>query len=535
MAYKLKSATEAPQRTPYQFVLFVFLCVLAGWTLLRVVLIFRFVPPPYLTPEIGQLLVSGLAGDFLAALVLILPVVGWFLIVPQRWYIERWQRFLFWLFASVVAVIHVTLLAAEYFFLSEFQKRFDGAMIQLALNPAQANELLPKTLKWWLLAGAAVAALYVIIAKRRYASMWLTTSSPFKRIGWVLLVVILAGAMAYLIDFKTPLYPQNRILNEISGNSLVSLARAIQDRGTAADALLVRAKVELQPDPAYAVTGTIRKHKAFSSKLVDSRHVHVWLPPSYETETDRRYPVIYANDGQNQFDPRLAFIGVDWALDETMTRLIAEGKTREAIIVAVWNTPKRVQEYVPQKAVLSAVATPREAAMRKLAKESNFSLEDQSWRLSNDYLKFLVHELKPFIDAEYRTLANRDNTFIMGSSAGAMISLYAVSEHPDVFGGAACVSTHWPLADGVLVEYFKDKLPDPATHRLYFDFGTETLDKNYEPYQLKMDAALEARGYHYGANWLTCKFRGAEHSEKAWRKRVHVPLEFLLRKSDPTK
>jgi predicted alpha/beta superfamily hydrolase len=118
----------------------------------------------------------------------------------------------------------------------------------------------------------------------------------------------------------------------------------------------------------------------------------------------------------------------------------------------------------------------------------------------------------------------------MGSSAGAMISLYAISEHPDVFGGAACLSTHWPLGDGVLVEYFKDKLPDPATHRIYFDFGTETLDKNYEPYQLKMDAAMEHRGYRDGTNWITCKFKGAEHSEKAWRRRVHIPLEFLLGK-----
>src|SRR6187549_3723940 len=127
MAYKLKSTADAPQRTPYQFVVFVFLSVLAGWTLLRAVLILRYVPPPHFTPEIGQLLVCGLAGDFLAALILILPVVGWFLIVPQRWYIERWQRFFFWCFASLVAVIHVTLLAAEYYFFSEFQKRFDGA------------------------------------------------------------------------------------------------------------------------------------------------------------------------------------------------------------------------------------------------------------------------------------------------------------------------------------------------------------------------------------------------------------------------
>lgn len=281
-------------------------------------------------------------------------------------------------------------------------------------------------------------------------------------------------------------------------------------------------------DPPLGVTGTVRKHDGFTSRFVGPRNVHVWLPPSYESEPKRRYPVIYAMDGQNQFDPKLSFIGVDWALDETMTRLIAERKVREAMVVAVWNTPKRAPEYVPQKALLSALGTPGKAALRDGAKRIGFELDKEDWRLSDAYLKFLVQELKPFVDQEYRTRTNRNDTFIMGSSAGAMISLYAVSEYPEVFGGAACLSTHWPLGDRILIEYFKDRLPDSATHRIYFDFGTATLDHNYGPYQLKMDAAMEKRGYRSDTNWLTRKFEGDEHSEKAWRKRVHVPLEFLL-------
>ena len=240
-------------------------------------------------------------------------------------------------------------------------------------------------------------------------------------------------------------------------------------------------------------------------------------------------------DGQNQFDPKLSFIGVDWALDETMTRLIAEEKVREAIVVAVWNTPKRVQEYVPQKALLAMVGTPREGSTRDAVGKFGINLDKEDWRLSDAYLKFLVQELKPFIDKEYRTRTNRGDTFIMGSSAGAFISLYAISEYPDVFGGAACMSTHWPLADGALIDYFKDKLPEPATHKIYFDFGTETLDKGYEPYQLRMDAVMEKRGYRSGVNWLTRKFEGDEHSEKAWRRRVHIPLEFLLGRPEKAK
>jgi predicted NAD-dependent protein-ADP-ribosyltransferase YbiA (DUF1768 family) len=118
----------------------------------------------------------------------------------------------------------------------------------------------------------------------------------------------------------------------------------------------------------------------------------------------------------------------------------------------------------------------------------------------------------------------------MGSSAGALISLYAISEYPQVFGGAGSVSGHYPLGEGMLVDAFRCKLPDPRCHKLYFDFGTETLDKSYEPYQWQLDAAVAARGYTRGCNWLTCRFAGAEHSERAWRARVDIPLEFFLRK-----
>src|SRR5688572_9511988 len=110
MAYKLNLPADAPQRTPYQFARFLFLSILVGWTTLRALLIYRFVPPPHFTVELGLLLLRGLPRDILLALILIAPVVGWFLIAPQRWYIERRQRSLFWFFASLVVLIHVILL-----------------------------------------------------------------------------------------------------------------------------------------------------------------------------------------------------------------------------------------------------------------------------------------------------------------------------------------------------------------------------------------------------------------------------------------
>lgn len=267
------------------------------------------------------------------------------------------------------------------------------------------------------------------------------------------------------------------------------------------------------------VTGNLKRHERFTSKYVDPRNVDVWLPPGYEQNKSKRFPVVYMQDGQNLFDPKLSHIGVDWGIDETMTRLIGEGKIRQAIVVGVWNTPKRFAEYTPQKPVVNSV--------RAL---NDISETRRELIVSDNYLNFLIRELKPFIDSTYRTRPDRKNTFIMGSSAGALISAYAMAEYPNVFGGAAAISTHWPIGDGVVIDYLKTHLPDPGTHKFYFDFGTETLDKGYEPYQRRMDEVMRKAGYKEGRNWITRKFAGAEHSERAWRKRVDVPLTFFLHK-----
>jgi len=248
--------------------------------------------------------------------------------------------------------------------------------------------------------------------------------------------------------------------------------------------------------------------------------VDVWLPPSYfEAEAkSRRYPVLYVHDGQNVFDPASSFIGVDWAIDETMTQLIAEKKVPEAIVVAVWNTPKRLSEYMPQKAIERTTEAELDNMFKPVRQKP----------LGDAYLKYLVTELKPAIDARYRTLSDRAHTSIMGSSMGGLISLYAICEYPDVFGGAACLSTAWTVAGGVTARDIEKALPDPKSHRIYFDFGTETTDGKYEPLQQQVDAQMKAAGYVEGTNWVTKSFPGEPHSERAWRKRVDIPLQFLL-------
>lgn len=274
------------------------------------------------------------------------------------------------------------------------------------------------------------------------------------------------------------------------------------------------------PAAPAGVTGVVRRHERFRSAFVDARNVDVWLPPGYGRGGSRRYPVVYMHDGQMLFDAAATWNRQEWGVDETMTRLVGEGRLREALVVGIWNTPKRFSEYMPRKAVAGDVRIGVRGIPDVRA--------DQI--VSDDYLKFIVNELKPFVDATYRTRPDRKNTFIMGSSMGGLISAYAVSEYPNVFGGAGCISTHWPAGDGAVIDYLSKHLPDPRTHKFYFDYGTETLDAGYEPYQRKMDAVMRSAGYREGRNWVTRKFAGAEHSERAWAARVDVPLLFFLRK-----
>lgn len=268
------------------------------------------------------------------------------------------------------------------------------------------------------------------------------------------------------------------------------------------------------------ITGTLLRYESMPSRQVTPRNVDVWLPPDYDGDNGRRYPVLYMHDGQNLFDPATSYGGVDWGVDETMTRLIENGEIRPAIVVGIWNSPRRREEYMPQRAVRNRVRFNVPGSEDKAAADI----------ISDRYLAFLVDELKPFIDMHFRTMTGRQDTYVMGSSMGGLVSQYAMSRYPHVYGGAGCVSTHWPAGDGIALDDFAAYLPDPATHRYYFDYGTATLDADYEPYQRRADDILRQAGYVEGDNWITLRFEGAEHSEKAWRLRVDRPLVFLIGK-----
>ncbi|MEA3081852.1 MAG: uncharacterized protein QOD54_1520 [Sphingomonadales bacterium] len=284
----------------------------------------------------------------------------------------------------------------------------------------------------------------------------------------------------------------------------------------------------------HVSAGTIVDLGVLKSKYADPRRVVVWLPPNYSARGPK-YAVLYMHDGQNLFDKATAGYGMEWEIDEHLSQLIADKKVRPTIVVGIWNTPKRLQEYVPSKA-FSGLPNDYRAKVRALYGGDP---------LSDGYLKFIVRELRPMIDKRFNVKTDRANTAIMGSSMGSLISLYAIDEYPRIFGAAGMMSTHWPLfikPDGQSVSqdeyevvssaferYLAQALPDPRTHRLYFDYGSETLDAIYKQYQDRVDRVVAKRGYRQGANWLTKSFPGQKHNEISWASRVDIPLQFLLR------
>ncbi|MFM7773597.1 MAG: alpha/beta hydrolase [Candidatus Kapaibacterium sp.] len=278
--------------------------------------------------------------------------------------------------------------------------------------------------------------------------------------------------------------------------------------------------------------GRIERMERFVSKHVTPRTIDIWLPDSYPKNAP--YDVLYMHDGQMLFDSATTWNKQEWNVDDTASALMRRGACRPFIVVGIWNGgDTRHADYFPQKPLAGITRAQRDTLVAQLRVAGRIA-EDFVPR-SDAYLRCIVEEIKPLVDARYSVNTTREHTFIAGSSMGGLISLYALCEYPDVFGGAACISTHWigtftsannPLPDAFL-DYLGRHLPDPASHKLYFDCGDKTLDAYYPDIQRKVDALMTARGYGQ-QSWTTRYVPGADHSEKAWSKRLDQPLMFLL-------
>jgi enterochelin esterase-like enzyme len=253
-----------------------------------------------------------------------------------------------------------------------------------------------------------------------------------------------------------------------------------------------------------------------SAHLGSTRHVEIWLPPAYDAMPSQRFPVLYMHDGQNLFDPRIANTGTDWGVDEAVVRLAGQGVMPPVIVVGVWSTAERFAEYSP-------------------------------WHDAGDYARFLVDELMPRVNAEFRTLTGPGNTAVMGSSMGGLLSFYLVTRHPDVFGACGCVSTHFPLSESVVAKRFGGEAvrtpPDttpyiirdiaagmtvPQGTRYWFDYGTEGLDASYAPTHDAVRTWLLSQGLVEGRDFVVRAYQGANHNEASWRARLDDPLTFLF-------
>jgi enterochelin esterase-like enzyme len=288
-------------------------------------------------------------------------------------------------------------------------------------------------------------------------------------------------------------------------------------------ALIAASWASAQDAPPSVSSGRIERLAAFPSRFVDARNIDVWLPDGYTPA--KSYRVLYMHDGQALFSAQWSISHQSWRVAETVAALTRQGKLDDMIVVGIWNNGNfRHSEYFPEKAL---------AYMPKAARATFIDKALAGAPRADRYLRFIVEELKPAIDRKFATRAGRDGTLIMGSSMGAVISLYAISEYPQVFGAAACLSTHWlggfddnaviPLAT---FDYLREHLPDPATHRIYMDHGTQGLDAHYAVHQQFFDLMMHDGGYT-ARNYETRVFPGAGHDEGAWAERLEIPLAFV--------
>ena len=277
--------------------------------------------------------------------------------------------------------------------------------------------------------------------------------------------------------------------------------------------------------------GRIVAYTSFMSAHIDARNIDVWLPKSYSQ--GKNHPVLYMHDGQMLFDASQTWNGQAWGVHEVLTKLENDIQPLP-IVVGVWNNAAvRHANFIPQK-VMDHYASPKLDSILHVTMSGKQKLFTKKPN-ADAYLKFLVKEVKPFIDASFNTKTDAANTFVMGSSMGGLISLYALLEYPEVFGGAACLSTHWPvvfyLEDNPFPEaiatYVNDNSQALRGKKLYLDRGTKTLDSMYSVAQNRIDCIIDAAKID-GLIWESKVFEGAAHTENDWNKRLDIPLRFLF-------
>ena len=255
---------------------------------------------------------------------------------------------------------------------------------------------------------------------------------------------------------------------------------------------------------AAAGPGHLERIEQFPSKFVTKkRDIVVYLPGIYAKRPDMRFPVLYLEDGQNLFDPNTSFIkGMYWHVGESADRVIAQGLVQPLIIVGIYNTDKRLNEYTPTR-----------------DKRLGGGRADK-------YGRMLVTELKPFIDKKYRTLIAPQHTGLGGSSLGGLLTVYLGIKYQQVFGKLAVLSPSvWWNQRAILDFVAQSRIKSRA--RIWLDVGTKE-DTHTVANVTALHDLLVRLGWQDGSELHFQVFEGAQHNEDAWAQRVAPFMQFLF-------
>jgi predicted alpha/beta superfamily hydrolase len=250
--------------------------------------------------------------------------------------------------------------------------------------------------------------------------------------------------------------------------------------------------------------GQLRKYENFRSKFLrNQRDIVVYVPPDYDQQPERRYPVLYMHDGQNLFDAATAFNGQDWHVAQTADYAISAGLVEPLIVVGLYNTGKtRLREYTP-------TSVPRLGGGR-----------------ADRYAKFLIEEVKPVVDRDYRTKQEASQTGIAGSSLGGLVSIYLGLKFSNVFSKIAALSPSVWWNQRVIVR-FAQAAPVEPRPRIWLDIGTREGPRIVDDVEKFRDVLL-SKGWQNDRDLHYERVEGAEHNEAAWAGRVGPFLQFLF-------
>lgn len=290
---------------------------------------------------------------------------------------------------------------------------------------------------------------------------------------------------------------------------------------------------EPAPEPVLAQVEAGRVERIeFAPAELAARTVDVWLPPGYPG--DAPYATLYMHDGQMLFDASATWNRQAWEVERTAAAMLESGALRPFIVVGIWNAGEhRYCDYLPQR-VFESMPEDIRRRWRVAEREPGRPLFAGP-PAADAYVRFLVGELREAIEARYAVSRKPEDRFLMGSSMGGLISLYALLERPQQFGGAAALSTHWPGGFDpddesfarAMRAYLRERLPALLEQKIWMDHGTETLDALYPPLQREVDAVFEASPLP-PSQWRSREYPGTDHSERAWAARLADPLRFLL-------